>query len=276
MKYIKRNNIAIESGKQRIDKIQREMERKVRELIFTLQQQIENIVHNIHLKMESAENQIENESQSMYEALRECQRLKQQIKRNINKPVQSWTQLKQRSSKILQDSQSTSITSSIDQDTFKSVENIQISNDIQWEHIIHDFTHHIKNNINIVVRFDNISIDDNEPNMNTIKQVSPKQTTLVTQPEIEDIDNDEPVIEDKQDVEDTVIMDQNKDDIKARIICFTREGNIHCCNLNVNIQDKITINDAVWSFARMLYTYIYLFLFCMQLVNGCFVFHCSE
>ena len=254
IKHIKRNNNAINNSTQQIDKIQREMEQKVRELILTLQQQIEIVVENIKDKVKLSQNQIENETKNMYKSLEKYQNIKLQIKNNVNQPVESWEKLKRRSIDLIQDTKSKS-SMNINNETIKSVEHIHVNNNINWDNIVTDFTANIKDNINIIVKFQNISLNHNaEQNQIKVNEsnnlVPTENTQLITQHDIEDIDQDIKEIVAENNIKQEILeTNEKRDPIETLIICFTREGNIHCCNLNIDIEPEIKINDAVWNFA---------------------------
>ena len=266
IKHIQRNNAAINNGKQQIDKIKREMEQKARELILKLQQKIETVTKDITERINVTHNEIERETKFIHQLLDEVQNSKLQLKNNVNKAISSWDQLQQRSNHLIQDTK-------ITQDIIKSVEKIEINNYINWDDIMNDFTQNIKDNLNIVVKFKSIEIEGNDISQKQIKSTQlvtqhfKNQPSQHTQEETESIHVSS--IEEEVHTDSNELKDETRDPIQTQIICFTREGNVHCCNLNVNIQDPIKAEEVVWSFARMYHSLTILYIIHYILLFSC-------
>jgi len=103
-------------------------------------------------EMNEVSGKILEETQTICESLQRCQSLKQALKESIDQPVESWTDLKRRSVDMIANKDRE------DDTVIKSVEDIEIKNEIQWQSLVDDFTRHIRDRIDVLVQFEEIKV----------------------------------------------------------------------------------------------------------------------
>ena len=268
MQHIKRNEQKLQHSKQQIREIERAMEHKMRDLISTLQREVEGTAKRMKDEVMNVETQIDHETKNILKTLKQCHWLSQQIKSNISKPVQSWKELKTRSLELLKDTQRLSLSAST---TMKSVENIQIRSDINWDGVVENFRKHIQENIHIMVQFETISLPGNaqqkQPEELSNDGLSGKSETVISDESedsrsdtvrskfaIQEVGTANPVeavkMEQEQELEENEEQEaEDRAPIDVFMVCFTKESNVHSFNMSLDIEGEVGVNDAVWAFA---------------------------
>lgn len=152
LRHIKNNKVKVDLTRQKVAKVKEAMEAKARKLVNTLMEEMEAAEKRMYDEMAEVSAKILEETHSICESLQRCQALKKNLKESIDQPVDNWTDLKRRSVDVIesQDREDDSI--------IKSVEEIEIRNDIRWQTLVDDFTRNIRDRIDVVVKFEEIEV----------------------------------------------------------------------------------------------------------------------
>ena len=256
LQLVKRNEMHITSSKQQTAKVKRDLEQQCKQMIHSLQQQIQIFVSHIDDQMVCAEERIQSETQTIYKALDQCWKMKRIFKDSVNEPVSSWNELRRRSDENKSASMDANCVS------FKSVKNLQINNNVDWDAVIEEFTASIKAKLNIVVTFDHHSLDS-DIEINEIMKISPKQNQAIISDQFEAFNQaPSPITSDMKrecvlcpndNAKLPIIQQQDErlecQEIDIGIIGFTREGDVHFLNMNVEVAEAVSTKDCVWNFA---------------------------